>query len=89
MTSKNYKISPPPKDKGDSPLFRVVYSIDVGAADALKAAETGYLNWSRYYVFLVDRKVRETEAEAMAFVICHGTYRIWKILELRSVAVII
>jgi len=39
MSSKDYKISPPPKDKGKEPLFRVIYAIDVGAADERKAAE--------------------------------------------------
>src|SRR3989339_658869 len=42
MSSKDYRISPPPKDKGKEPLFRVVYVIDVGAADERKAAETAW-----------------------------------------------
>ena len=32
-------IDPPPEDKGDEPLFRVVYIIDVNAADVHEAAE--------------------------------------------------
>ena len=28
MKGKGYKITPPPKDKGPEPLFRVVYTID-------------------------------------------------------------
>jgi hypothetical protein len=39
MSRKKYKINPPPKDEGDPPLLRVVYAIDVGASDPLKAAE--------------------------------------------------
>jgi hypothetical protein len=42
MSSKDYRIEPPPKDKGKEPLFRVVYAIDVGAADERKAAETAW-----------------------------------------------
>jgi hypothetical protein len=42
MTCKDYKIGPPPKDKGTEPLFRVVYIIDVGAVDERKAAETAW-----------------------------------------------
>ena len=42
MSNKDYKISPPPRDKGEEPLFRVIYAIDVGAADERKAAETAW-----------------------------------------------
>jgi len=42
MSSKDYRISPPPKDKGKEPLFRVIYAIDVGAADERKAAEIAW-----------------------------------------------
>ncbi len=42
MSSKDYRIEPPPKDKGKEPLFRVIYVIDVGAADERKAAETAW-----------------------------------------------
>ena len=42
MSSKDYKISPPPKESGKEPLFRVIYSIDVGAADQRKAAEAAW-----------------------------------------------
>jgi len=42
MSSKDYRIEPPPKDKGKEPLFRVIYAIDVGAADERKAAETAW-----------------------------------------------
>ena len=33
MSSKDYRIEPPPKDSGEEPLFRVVYAIDVNAPD--------------------------------------------------------
>ena len=33
-----FNIQPPPKDNGDEPLFRVIYVIDVNAADPLEAA---------------------------------------------------
>lgn len=42
MSSKDYRITPPPKDSGDEPLFRVVYEIDVNAADERKAAEQAW-----------------------------------------------
>ena len=37
--SRTFVIQPPPAEKGDEPLFRVVYVIDVNAADALEAAK--------------------------------------------------
>ena len=39
MSSKNYQIAPPPKDRGEEPLFRVVYVIDLNASNALEAAK--------------------------------------------------
>ncbi|MBL7107671.1 MAG: hypothetical protein ISS77_08725 [Phycisphaerae bacterium] len=42
MSSKDYKISPPPKDSGAEPLFRVVYAIDVNASNEQKAAEQAW-----------------------------------------------
>jgi hypothetical protein len=39
MSDKDYMIPPPPKDTGEEPLFRVVYEIDVNAADERQAAE--------------------------------------------------
>ena len=39
MSSRNYQIEPPPKDRGSEPLFRVVYVIDVSAPNALEAAK--------------------------------------------------
>ncbi len=40
--AKNYIIKPPPKDQGTLPLFRVVYAIDVDAADEMEAAKKAY-----------------------------------------------
>ena len=42
MSSKDYRIEPPPKDSGKEPLFRVIYAIDIGAADERKAAEAAW-----------------------------------------------
>ena len=39
MSSKDYRINPPPKDVGEEPLFRVVYEIDVNAANPKEAAK--------------------------------------------------
>jgi len=39
MTRDGLKIDPPPEEKGDEPLFRVVYVIDVNAGDVRAAAE--------------------------------------------------
>jgi hypothetical protein len=39
MTRDGLKIDPPPDEKGDEPLFRVVYVIDVNAGDVREAAE--------------------------------------------------
>ena len=47
MSSKDYRISPPPKDKGEEPLFRVIYVIDVGAADEMKAAQIAWRQMMR------------------------------------------
>ena len=33
MTRKGLKIEPPPEERGNEPLFRVVYIIDVNAGD--------------------------------------------------------
>ena len=37
--SRTFNIQPPLKEKGDEPLFRVIYIIDVNASDAQEAAE--------------------------------------------------
>ena len=37
--SGTFNIQPPPNEKGDEPLFRVIYIIDVNASDTREAAE--------------------------------------------------
>ena len=39
MVYEGLKIDPPPKDNSQEPLYRVVYTIDVGAKDPHQAAE--------------------------------------------------
>jgi len=36
--SKTFHIQPPADEKGDEPLFRIIYVIDVNALDFLEAA---------------------------------------------------
>jgi len=68
MSSKNYQISPPPKDCGQKPLFRVVYAIDVGAADEMKAAETAWQMMRAEDAFdpvlmIIDSEGRQTKLD--------------------------
>jgi len=42
MICQGLKIDPPPQEKGDEPLFRVVYVIDVNAGEVREAAEYTY-----------------------------------------------
>jgi len=42
MSNKDYRITPPPKETGDQPLFRVVHEIDVNAVNERKAAENAW-----------------------------------------------
>jgi hypothetical protein len=42
MTGKDYRLEPPPKDHGNKPLFRIVYTIDVNGDSPQKAAEYAY-----------------------------------------------
>ena len=42
MTSKDYRIEPPPKEHGSKALFRIVYTIDVNGDNPQKAAEYAY-----------------------------------------------
>jgi hypothetical protein len=37
--SKTFHIQPPSEEKGDKPLLRVIYVIDVNAIDPLEAAK--------------------------------------------------
>ena len=36
--SRTFHIQPPPVEKGNEPLFRVIYVIDVNAANPMEAA---------------------------------------------------
>ena len=40
--SRTFDIQPPPVETGNEPLFRVIYVIDVNAADALEAAKLAH-----------------------------------------------
>ncbi len=40
--SRTFTVRRPPAEKGDKPLFRVIYVIDVNATDALEAAKLTY-----------------------------------------------
>lgn len=43
MVYQGLKIDPPPKDNSQEPLYRVVYTIDVGAKNAHQAAEQTHI----------------------------------------------
>ncbi len=43
MVCQGLKIDPPPKDNSQEPLYRVVYTIDVGAKNAHQAAEQTHI----------------------------------------------
>jgi len=43
MVYQGLKIDPPPKDNSQEPLYRVVYTIDVGAKNAYQAAEQTHI----------------------------------------------
>jgi len=62
------KIDPPPKEKGDEPLFRVVYIIDVNAGDVREAAEYTHRIMSdpdslRPVLHVIDSKGNSTEVD--------------------------
>ena len=40
--SRTFHIQPPPVEKGNEPLFRVIYVIDVGAGNVIEAAMNAY-----------------------------------------------
>ncbi len=62
------KIDPPPNEKGDEPLFRVVYIIDVNAGDIREAAEYTHRIMSdpeslRPLLHVIDFKGNSTEVD--------------------------
>lgn len=65
------KIDPPPKEKGDEPLFRVVYIIDVNSSDVREAAEYTHRIMTDPYSLLpmlhvIDFKGNSTEVDLSA-----------------------
>lgn len=40
--TKSFHIQPPPAEKGNKPLFRVIYVIDVNTSDFMEAARLTY-----------------------------------------------
>lgn len=74
MSNKDYKISPPPKDKGEEPLFRVIYVIDVGAADERKAAEIAWRQMMRAedafdpVLVILDSEGRQTKLDLSDYI---------------------
>jgi hypothetical protein len=66
--SKGLKVDPPPEEDGQEPLYRVVYAIDVNAADAHQAAECAYEIMSdpdsmRPVLQVIDSKGHGTEVD--------------------------
>jgi hypothetical protein len=69
--SPGMRIEPPPKEKGDEPLFRVVYMIDVNAGDVREAAEYTHRIMSdpasmRPVLQVIDSKGNSTEVDLSA-----------------------
>jgi hypothetical protein len=68
MLCEGLKIDPPPKEKGDEPLFRVVYIIDVNSGDVREAAEYTHRIMSdpdsmRPVLQVIDSKGNSTEVD--------------------------
>ena len=68
MVCEGLKIDPPPKEKGDEPLFRVVYIIDVNSGDVREAAEYTHRIMSdpeslRPILHVIDSKGKSTEVD--------------------------
>lgn len=62
------KIDPPPEEKGDEPLFRVVYIIDVNSGDVHEAAEYTHRIMTDPYsmwpvLLVIDSKGHATEVD--------------------------
>jgi hypothetical protein len=67
-TSPGLRIEPPPEEKGDEPLFRVVYIIDVNANDIREAAEYTHRIMTdpdslRPVLHVIDSKGNSTEID--------------------------
>jgi hypothetical protein len=68
MVCEGLKIDPPPKEKGDESLFRVVYIIDVNAGDVREAAEYTHRIMTdpdslRPVLHVIDTKGNSTEVD--------------------------
>jgi len=66
--SSGLRIEPPPEEKGDEPLFRVVYIIDVNSGDVREAAEYTHRIMSdpeslRPILHVIDSKGNSTEVD--------------------------
>ena len=66
--SPGLRIDPPPEEKGDEPLFRVVYIIDVNACDVREAAEYTHRIMTdpeslRPVLHVIDSKGKSTEVD--------------------------
>lgn len=68
MICEGLKIDPPPEEKGDEPLFRVVYIIDVNSGDVREAAEYTHRIMTdpeslRPVLHVIDFKGKSTEVD--------------------------
>jgi len=68
ISCEGLKIEPPPEEKGDEPLFRVVYIIDVNASDIREAAEYTHRIMTdpdslRPVLHVIDSKGKSTEID--------------------------
>jgi len=66
--SPGLRIEPPPEEKGDEPLFRVVYIIDVNSGDVREAAEYTHRIMTdpkslRPVLHVIDSKGKSTEVD--------------------------
>lgn len=66
--SPGLRIEPPPEERGDEPLFRVVYIIDVNSSDVREAAEythriMTYPESLRPVLHVIDSKGNSTEVD--------------------------
>ena len=74
MRKKDYRIKPPPKDKGTEPLFRVIYVIDVGATDERKAAEIAWQQMMRAedafdpVIVILDSNGKQTKLDLSEYI---------------------
>jgi len=68
MVKRGFTIEPPPKEAGPEKLYRVVYIIDVNAADSKEAAEFTHRimtdpNSLRPVLHVIDESGRRVEID--------------------------